>query len=405
MKENHDVILMNLEPINNDAMIRYFSGNATEEDQRQLLAWINESPDNEQQLFILKDIYEASLLPNAQVGAQTEDEWRKMQKTILRSQPKKNIRQSEKKRIDWTDYIRKYVAIFMIGALLGSLVAYFAHTGNTAATTAVMVKPFEISTEKGERATVHLPDGSKVVLNACSFLSYPADFGIHSRELSLTGEGYFDVQNNPDLPFTVKTSGLNIKAFGTIFNVRAYSDEDVIETTLVEGKVSIETQTNKSIVSLNPDQVITIPKELIRANLETEYSSRTTSEKTDQKQDESVRVSKKSDVKTKEAILNDKINPEVYTSWIDNKWVIETESLESLAKKIERKYDVIISLKGETVRKYIFSGTLKNYPLEQILETIRLSAPIQYSISENIVLISEDKQLIKTYEKLIHSPF
>ena len=395
---------MNREPNNDDIIIRYFSGHASEEDMKQLLSWVNEKPENEQELFILKDIYESSLSTNLAIDARTEEGWRKLQKTI-RSKPQKSIHQSKPKRIDWTEQIRKYAAIFMIGALLGSIMVYLVQSGIKATTTAVIVKQVEIITEKGERATVHLPDGSKVVLNACSFLAYPADFGNNARELTLTGEGYFDVETNPDMPFIVKTSGLNIKAYGTVFNIRAYSDEDVVETTLVEGTVSIETQSNKSIVSLKPDQVITIPKELIRSNREDEYGSSTVPEKTGQKQDESVRVIKPTEPKAKEAVLYDNINHEIYTSWVDNKWVIESESLESLATKIERKYDVIISMKGETVKNYVFSGTLKNYPLEQVLETIKLNAPIQYSINEKIVLISEDAQLKKKYEKLIQSPF
>jgi len=284
----------------------------------------------------------------------------------------------------------------VLGALIGSLAVYFSGTKSATETTAAAAKPFEIRTEKGERATVYLPDGSKIVLNACSSLSYPADFGEHTRELTLTGEGYFDVQSNPDLPFIVKTSGLNIKAFGTIFNVRAYSDEDTVETTLVEGSVSIETQANRHIISLVPEQVITIPKELIRANRQPDYNSGTASP-------ESVETVSADRPQAKEAVLIDNINPEVYTSWIDNKWIVESESLASLVTKIERRYDVDISMEGETVKNYVFSGTLRNLPLEQVLESIRLSAPIKYSINERAVLIREDEQLKKQYEKLIQS--
>ena len=162
---------MNHESINNDVILRYFSGNDTEKDLKQLLSWVNENPENEQQLFILKDIYESGLLPNVVVEARTEEGWRKLQKTIARSKPQKNIHQIKPKRIDWTEQIRKYAAIFMIGVLLGLFTVYITHKDNIATTTAAVVKQFEISTEKGERATISLPDGSKVVLNACSFLA------------------------------------------------------------------------------------------------------------------------------------------------------------------------------------------------------------------------------------------
>lgn len=368
-------------------IIRYISGDATAEEKQKLLSWISENPDNEQQLFLLKDINEAGESANLSVEAKTEDEWRKI---IARVKPKQN----QPKR--FMMQARKYVAMFIIGAMFGSFAMYFYGYHSSETVPAIIAKTFEIRTEKGERATIHLPDGSKVVLNACSYLSYPADFGENAREMILTGEGFFDVKTKPDMPFTVKTSGLSIKAYGTVFNVKAYSDEDLVETTLVEGSVSIETQANKSIVSLKPAQVVTIPKKLISCDGNLEYGNVTAPEKTDIKSDAA-----KS--RTEETVLMDKINPEVYTSWKDNKWLIESESLESLATKIERKYDVTVSLEDETVKNYVFSGTLKNYPLEQVLETIRLSAPIQYSVNEKNVVIREDKQVKKKYEKLIQS--
>ena len=385
--------------IDDDILIRYFSGKATAEEQQQLLSWVNESPDNELLLFTLKDIYEASISVNLPDEAQTELCWRQMKETVDRTKPQNKIHPRQAKRKSWVNHTWKYVAIFVFGTLLGSLVVCFNSSHSDDIIPTIVAKRFEIQTEKGERATIHLPDGSKVVLNACSYISYPSNFGENTRELTLTGEGYFDVQTNPDMPFMVKTSGLNIKAFGTVFNVRAYLDEDAVETTLVRGDVSIETQTNKHIVSLKPAQVITIPKDLIRTNHETEYSSRTATQENDLKQSETI-YSEKS--QTKEAVLIDKINPEVYTSWKDNKWIIESESLESLATKIERKYDVVISIEGETIKNYVFSGTLKNLPLEQVLETIRLNAPIQYTVIEKNVLISEDKQLIKKFENILN---
>ena len=383
--------------ITDELKVRYFTGNATVEEKRQLLAWLNESPDNERELFILKDIYESGIAANQSIDAQTEEGWRQLKKMIDASP------QHEKKQARWLRLIRNYAAIFMLGVLLGSFtVLYLKGSHSTGdATHEPVAKQFEIRTEKGERATVHLPDGSKVALNACSYLSYTADFNENARELTLIGEGYFDVQTNPDLPFTVKTSGLNIKAFGTVFNVRAYSDEDVVETTLVEGDVTIETLTHQKIVSLRPSQVITIPKELIGNNREHEYISRTETQDRKVKQDNTSLRAK--EPKKAEAVLINNINPEVYVSWKDNKWVIKSESLESLATKIERKYDVEISIEEESLKNYVFSGTLKNYPLEQVLETIRLTAPIKYIINENNVIISEDKELKKRYEKLILS--
>jgi hypothetical protein len=75
--------------------------------------------------------------------------------------------------------------------------------------------------------------------------------------------------------------------------------------------------------------------------------------------------------------------------------------LESLARKIERKYDVSVSIEEESIRGYVFSGTLKNYPLEQVLKVISPNAPIRYTINKKNVTISEAKQMKHKYDKLI----
>jgi transmembrane sensor len=87
---------------------------------------------------------------------------------------------------------------------------------------------------------VQLSDGTDVNLNYGSKIKYPRNFTGSTREIMLTGEGYFNVVHNPDQPFIVKTGKLNIIALGTEFNVQSYPDSPVISTTLVNGKVAIE---------------------------------------------------------------------------------------------------------------------------------------------------------------------
>ena len=92
----------------------------------------------------------------------------------------------------------------------------------------------------GSRAQFTLSDGTAVTLNAGSKLKYDNRFGIKDRIVQLEGEGYFKVAKDTKRPFIVKTSHLNVMALGTAFNVKAYSDDKTIETTLVEGSVKIE---------------------------------------------------------------------------------------------------------------------------------------------------------------------
>jgi len=118
-----------------------------------------------------------------------------------------------------------------------------------------LVQEYQIVVNKGERASVILPDGSKVYLNANSSFSYPAAFAIDSRQVTLAGEAFFEVKHNADLPFIVSALGTDIKVHGTSFNVFAYIEEPWLEASLLEGKIEIiPGKTPKKSVFLNPGE-------------------------------------------------------------------------------------------------------------------------------------------------------
>ena len=103
-----------------------------------------------------------------------------------------------------------------------------------------------------------LPDGTVVWLNAGSRIEYKIPDNKPVREVTMEGEAYFNVSKDPDHPFTVNAGEMIIKAYGTAFNVKAYPDEKAVETTLVEGSVSVEIEnkpSNKTMLRPN-DQAI-----------------------------------------------------------------------------------------------------------------------------------------------------
>ena len=108
-----------------------------------------------------------------------------------------------------------------------------------------------------ETRNVILPDGSSVLLNRHSSLSYPKRFKSDNREVQLTGEAYFEVASNVEVPFIVKTADMEITVLGTSFNVKAYPEDENVVTTLVSGKVSQEYTKSEEEVILNPsDQAV-----------------------------------------------------------------------------------------------------------------------------------------------------
>ena len=253
-----------------------------------------------------------------------------------------------------------------------------------------MYSQFIVTAPLGAKSNVSLPDGSNVWLNAGSTLTYSPTFNSSDRRLELDGEAYFDVAKNAEIPFEVVTSEISITALGTKFNVKAYPDEDIIETTLVEGKVKItrnnQPENGKNIL-LTPNQTATYVKE--------------SSEIIPGEKQDNLAKTEKIEGKKGEVLIREKINSKLYTSWKDSRWQLEAEELSGLTKKLERKFNVKIEFKDKNLLDYKFTGTLEDETLEQVLEAIKLSAPIEFSIDNNRVTINENKLYKKEFNRIL----
>lgn len=106
-------------------------------------------------------------------------------------------------------------------------------------TTNLQSKILTVEVPKGGQYQVNLPDGSKVWLNAASTLKYPLEFADQSREVSLTGEAYFEVTKNSHKPFFVRSRDQQVEVLGTVFNIDSYNDREFVETTLLQGSVHV----------------------------------------------------------------------------------------------------------------------------------------------------------------------
>jgi transmembrane sensor len=255
----------------------------------------------------------------------------------------------------------------------------------------------ETSAPKGSRSLITLPDGTSVWLNADSKFRYPLDYGITNRSVFLEGEAYFKVSRNKKLPFRVKTSDITVTALGTAFNVKAYKEEGFIETTLEEGRVLIEgiitsgnAKSVKSVV-LKPKQTAVFQKQHIEPVI--------TDNKQSIKTEEPDRMEP---AKTWPIQVKEVTDTRLYTSWKDSRWIFKNEKLESLVPKLERRYAVRIVFVDKSLEKYAFNGILLEESLEQVLDVIRLTAPIRYEVNANEVKLYEDKELMKEYNRVLN---
>jgi ferric-dicitrate binding protein FerR (iron transport regulator) len=278
--------------------------------------------------------------------------------------------------------ILRIAAILIPAFMLGGVISYMVFNNPEVKE---KITYHEIRTPLAARSEVILPDGSSIWLNAGSSIKYSNLFNRKNRDIILNGEGYFKVARNTDLPFNVKTGDLNIQAVGTEFNVKSYDDEGIIETTLVEGKIAIQQdrRNNKSIY-LDSNQKAVYVKNNKKLTVE------------DLK---AVRETKPEVLKLKKGIMYvaEHIDPAPIVAWKENRLILKSEELSNLLIKLERKYDVSFEFESESIKKFRFSGTLENETLTQVLDFIKLSAPIDYRLEGKKVFISENQQMTKKF--------
>lgn len=197
-----------------------------------------------------------------------------------------------------------------------------------------------------------LSDGTTVWLNSETKLEYPTHFAVNAREVTLTGEAFFEVVKDPDRPFVVKAGEAAVKVLGTSFNVKAYADEEAITTTLVTGKVMLSSQQQERTkeVVLHPGmQGVVSGQKNIEVN---------------------------------------KVDPLVYSAWKDGEFRFENRTLESIMKTLQRWYDVRVVFENETVKDKRFSGDLERYTeIKTHLDMIGMTTNVQFKIKDGVVYV------------------
>lgn len=348
-------------------IIDFLNGVLTPDKEEQLKKWINASQSNAS--YFTKTVGYWELSPSLKKSKKfnVDKGWKKLTNKI---NPK----------ISFQKIVREYskiAAIFLI-AFMASFYSYqFILEDNQQSETAMIVNEVPL----GSKSLVTLPDGTNVWINAGSKLIYSAGFNQSNRRLTLFGEAFFDVVTDKSKPFFVETHGLEVKATGTQFNVRAYQDEDFIETTLVEGKISVNRlKANKNDeVVLAPRQKLTVYKHSKKYSLEEAYNINK------HKKAEGKNTHHQLAIKKVEIVSN--IDTKIYTSWKDEEWIIKKEKLGSLAEKLERRYDAKFKFIDEFIKEYSYSGTLKDETLEQVLHVISQTSPIMYKLDKKDVTI------------------
>lgn len=249
-----------------------------------------------------------------------------------------HIRLNEDKnpiQLNWGQGFQRAAAILIIPLML-SFLAYFYFQPKPS----IPISYAEIQCPMGVRTKFQLPDGSTGYLNSGSSLKYPAQF-IGERKVELSGEAFFDVVHNPEIPFHVNTKNLDIKVLGTTFNVIANEDEQTEEIVLQTGKVDISSKRGNQLAVLKPNEQLTL-------NIE------------------------------KQTVTKNEVEAAQYTSWKDGKLVFRNENMQQVARRLSRWYNAEVLVDGNMLNEYTFHATFADEPLDEVLKLISLTTPISY---------------------------
>lgn len=239
--------------------------------------------------------------------------------------------------------LTKVAAVLFIPLLVSSLLYFTKQINRNEETRSISYS--EVYTPLAAKTKFVLPDSTIVWLNSGSTLKYPSSFTGKTREVSLTGESYFEVSENPKVPFVVKTAKMNITALGTSFNVMAYPDDQEVKTTLVTGKVKVDKIKTGTSLYLKPSCQVVL------------------------------------DTKTGKMLVS-RVDTRFYTSWKDGKLIFRNEPLEDVAHKLERWFNCTIYIEDSGLRNFRYTGNIEMETLRELLELINITTPVKTTYNQ-----------------------
>lgn len=318
--------------INTEHIIAYLEGRLSKEEKKAFENLLQSSSDFRKEVDDLRFIWETTAELKLHKQINTQQNWKKISKLIAIDKYKKKI----------LYFIRTSAAVLLIPVLIAtySLFNTLKEWNN------IPVEQVEQTTAYGLVSQITLPDGSEVWLNSGSSISYPKRFSNKRRNVQLTGEAYFKVASDKSNRFNVlTTNGLQVSAYGTEFNVKAYEDEDKIEATLAKGHIEVSEIGQPTSRTLRPGEQVVYYKNTSRMDV-------------------------------------DKVNLSVETSWKDGKMVFRRANMNEIVQRLARHFNVDIKLEGEELYDYKYSATFTTETLNEILLLLEKTAPIRCIVIE-----------------------
>lgn len=308
-------------------LVLYCQGMTTPEECKLVEEWIDQSEEHlriAQQVYMIhRSTSDMEILQEIQ----TEKALKKVNRSLSRNRWRIRFHR-----------IEKVASVLFLPLLCAYLLQFFGKQDKD------VHEVLEVQTKAGRITQITLPDSTVVFLNTHSSLRYPQKFNDEKREVTLTGEGYFEVVHNESSPFIVNLpQGMQIEVLGTTFNIEAYEDQPLVSTTLVEGHVNFlyNTENGKKAVSMTPDHKVIYDKstatvKYFRADSRTE------------------------------------------TAWKDGILIFNDTPISEVARQLGKHFNVSIAVNDKRLKEHSFTGIIDEQTLEPVLESFRIASKIQW---------------------------
>ncbi|WP_099290519.1 MULTISPECIES: FecR family protein [unclassified Butyricimonas] len=375
-----------------DLIYKVKIGIATDEEKRELFAWVDESDFNRQ---LFDELSEGSALSRSYDeyrAIHREEVWRRLEQQIAPRHRNLSWRWigyaasvivlvaagwfavMMTGRVDEQKEVKKVVAIVpgerkailhletgkqvVLGKNSGvivndSLSGKIEQIDNTLvyqAETDVQAEKLNVlDVPKGGEFNVTLADGTRVWLNAGSKLTYPVAFVGNERRVILRGEGYFEVKKDDTKPFRVEVNGMMVTVLGTSFNLKSFPSEERTTATLLSGKVEVKTLSESVILEPNQQADLIVGENKLEVR---------------------------------------EVDAEAYRAWTKGQFVFRRERLESILDDVARWYNVTVFYEQSRAKDILFSGTMERY--SDIVETLRMlekTGKVSFTVDEQKIIV------------------
>lgn len=320
---------------------RYIAGELDKESFSELKRWSLESESNRKYVRNKLEVWFSSGAADTTVHFDKDKAFSLFRQRVAESQRK----QEKTIRFSWKTFTRVAAVVLV---LLVPFATYWQGKQAVKQTFADMV----VEAPMGAHTKLYLPDGTLVWLNAGSKIVYSQGFGVDDRQLSLEGEGYFEVMRNEEVPFEINTKELNLRVLGTKFNFKNYPDDEEVTVNLMEGKVAL-----RNGIKEMPELYLTPNEKMV--------------------------LNKTTGQMVKSSTKADKANV-----WINDELFFDEELLEDIAKKLMRSYNVKVEV-ADSLRNKRFYGSfgISANTIDKILDMMASTRQMNYKYENEVYIL------------------